>query len=658
MHADARSLPRLGLVLALVIAAVLAMKANPALAAQPVVNSLSPTTGTTAGGTTVVITGTGFTGVTGAGGVTFGGTNAASYTVNNDSQITAVSPAHAAGTVDVVVTHPTDGNSGATGTANDFTYVAPPAPTVTAVSPNTCTTAGGTTITISGTNLTGATAVNFGAATATPTNVTATSLQAVCPAVATAGTVSVRVTTPGGTSADTAQDDFTYTVGVPTVTDLDPAGGPVSGGTTVTVTGTGFVNVTAVTFGGVPGTAINVTNSTTLTVVSPGHAAGTVDVLVVTAQGTSANTTADNFTYGTIPVITSVAPNTGPIAGGTSVVITGSGFTGATDVTFGGTDATSFTVDSATQITAVAPAHAAGTVDIVVTTPLGINTNTPADNFTYSAAPFITSISPTGGPTAGGTSVVITGTGFTGVTAVTFGGTAATSFTVNSNTQITAVAPARTAGTVDIVVTSPQGSSANTTADNYTYGSAPVITSISPSSGPTAGGTLITITGSGFTGATAVQFDGTNVTPTVVSDTQITVTSPPHANGVVSLRVVTPLGTSADTAADNFTYGTGTTTSFTLYFRWTLIVWSGKDGADVNAALKGQETPDNPATNDISGVVTAIFHYNNPQQKFEGYFPGSAGIPGANDFTTFQKGQPYWIAISQTGSLTWTVLAD
>ena len=114
----------------------------------------------------------------------------------------------------------------------------------------------------------------------------------------------------------------------------------------------------------------------------------------------------------------------------------------------------------------------------------------------------------------------------------------------------------------------------------------------------------------------------------------------------------------SDTSADNFTYGSGSTITFTLYFRWTLIVWNGKESQDIAGALKNLESPDNSATNDVSGIVTAIFHYNNPQQKFEGWFPGSANIPGANDFSAFKKGEAYWIAISSSGSTTWTTLGE
>ena len=86
-----------------------------------------------------------------------------------------------------------------------------------------------------------------------------------------------------------------------------------------------------------------------------------------------------------VPTVTNVSPSSGPVAGGTSVTLTGTNFTGATSVTFGGTAASSFTVNSATQITASAPAHAAGAADIVVTTSAGTNSNTASDDFTYIA---------------------------------------------------------------------------------------------------------------------------------------------------------------------------------------------------------------------------------------------------------------------------------
>ncbi len=151
------------------------------------------------------------------------------------------------------------------------------------------------------------------------------------------------------------------------------------------------------------------------------------------------------------------------------MTITGTGFTGATAVSFGATSAASFTVNSATSITAVSPAESAGTVDITVTTPNGTSATSANDQFTFVAAPTVTSLSPTSGPATGATSVTITGTGFTGATAVSFGATSAASFTVNSDTSITAVSPAHVAATVDVTVGTVGGTSAVSANDQFTF---------------------------------------------------------------------------------------------------------------------------------------------------------------------------------------------
>jgi len=182
-----------------------------------------------------------------------------------------------------------------------------------------------------------------------------------------------------------------------------------------------------------------------------------------------------NFGYvelAIVPGVSSISPASGPTTGGTPVTITGSGFTGATGVLFGSSAASSFTFVSDTQITAVSPAGT-GTVDVTVTDSFGTSLTNNSDQFTYNApppGPVISSISPTNGPAAGGTTVTITGTGFTGVTGVSFGSTLASSVTFVSDTQITAVSPAGTAtGTVDVTVTTPNGTSATGAADQFTY---------------------------------------------------------------------------------------------------------------------------------------------------------------------------------------------
>ena len=188
----------------------------------------------------------------------------------------------------------------------------------------------------------------------------------------------------------------------------------------MTITGTHLGTTTSVNFGGTAATALTVNSTTSVTVTTPSHVANPVDVVVNTRYGSA--TDANAFTYGTFPTVTSVSPNVGPPAGGTSVTITGTRFTGATAVDFGATPATSFTVNSDTSITAGSPAGSAGTVDITVTTPGGTSATAAADQFTYETPPVITSLSPATGLPAGGTSVTITGTGFTGATDVDFGG--------------------------------------------------------------------------------------------------------------------------------------------------------------------------------------------------------------------------------------------
>jgi hypothetical protein len=93
-----------------------------------------------------------------------------------------------------------------------------------------------------------------------------------------------------------------------------------------------------------------------------------VSVQVTTPGGSSADTGTDDYVYVPAPIITGLSPAIGLAAGGTPVVITGTGFDGAAAVSFGGTPATTYAVDSSTQITASAPAHAAGTVRVQVTT--------------------------------------------------------------------------------------------------------------------------------------------------------------------------------------------------------------------------------------------------------------------------------------------------
>ena len=509
--------------------------------ATPAVTGLSPTSGPAAGGTLVTITGTGFTG---ASLVDFGTNPATNLTVVSDTKITADSPA-GSGLVDVTVTTP--GGTSATSSADQFTYIA--APTVTALSPTSGPAGGDTLVTITGTNFTGASVVDFGPNAATNlTVVSATKITADSPAGT--GLVDVTVTTPGGTSATSSADQFTY-IAAPAVTALSPTSGPAGGDTLVTITGTNFTGASVVDFGTNAATNLTVVSSTKITADSPAGS-GVVNVTVTTPGGTSATSSADQFSYIATPAVTGLSPTSGPAAGGTLVTITGTGFTGASLVDFGTNPATNLTVVSDTKITADSPAGS-GLVDVTVTTPGGTSATSSADQFTYIAAPAVTALSPTSGPAGGDTLVTITGTNFTGASVVDFGPNAATNLTVVSATKITADSPAGT-GLVDVTVTTPGGTSATSSADQFTYIAAPAVTALSPTSGPAGGDTLVTITGTNFTGASVVDF-GTNAATnlTVVSSTKITADSP-AGSGVVDVTVTTPGGTSATSTADQFAY--------------------------------------------------------------------------------------------------------
>ncbi len=600
----------------------------------PVVTGVAPPTGVA--GTVVAITGTGFTGATV---VSFGGVPVFP-TVVSDTQVFATAPVHALGPVHVLVTAP--GGTSPAVAADQFTYVVG-GPVVISVSPLSGTT--GTTVVITGTGFAGATIVAFDGIPSLFVNSSSTQITAIAPAHVPAA-IHIVVTTPVGTSTAGPADVFTYVAGGPVVTTISPSSGVA--GTVVTIIGVGFTGATSVSFGTVL-VLPTVVSDTQIFATAPINLPGSVHVLVTTAAGTSIASAADLFTYpGAGPVVTAISPTSG--VAGTAVTITGVGFTGATSVSFGGVVAIP-TVLSDIQITVSAPVNPAGsTVHVLVTTPSGTSAAVPADLFTYlGGGVVVTSLSPTSG--GAGTVVTITGFGFTGATSVTFGGIGATP-TVSSDVQIVVVAPAGPVGAVHVIVVAPLGASAAGPADIFTYlGGGPVVTNVSPSSG--SAGTAVTITGSGFTGATSVTFGGVGVTPTVVSDTQILAVAPSGPSGTVDVLVITPSGTSAAVAADQFTYPAGAVV-YALSFRWSLIAWGGPDGMGIDVALRGQGGAAG-GVNDITSLVTAIFRWNAGAQVWLAYFPGATGVPGANDFAVFTQGGVYWIAIVGPAQVTWHV---
>lgn len=343
----------------------------------------------------------------------------------------------------------------------------------------------------------------------------------------------------------------------PTISNISPQTGHINGGTRVTITGANFLSGATVTFGGLPGVRVLVFNGTYLSVSTPAHAAGAVDVTITNPDGQSVTRTT-GFTYsGDPPTITSIDPQTGHVNGGTRVTISGTNFTSGASVSFGETVGTGVLVDTdGTNILVFTPTHAAGTVDVTVTNPDGESV-IRAYGFTYSdAPPTIANIDPQTGHVNGGTRVTISGANFTSGASVSFGETAGTGILVGTDgTNILVFTPPHTAGSVDVTVTNPDGESV-TRAYGFIYSDAPpTFTNIDPQTGDVYGGTAVTITGTNFTSGATVAFGETVGTGVLVgtNGTNIYAFTPAHAAGSVDVIVTNPDGKSV-TRTYGYTY--------------------------------------------------------------------------------------------------------
>ena len=254
-------------------------------------------------------------------------------------------------------------------------------PSATAASPLTGSAAGGTEVTIQGTNFAHSTGVLFGDTAAAEVRfVNAGVLVAITPAH-TAGTVPITLV---GSDAVQVPTDFSFIYQVApaeqvapfALSKVQPAKGPTSGGTKVTISGSNLESGMVVLFGGFLGTSVECNDSQTLSAVAPAQGAGTVDIAVRRGDGRT-EILSQAFTYQGAEV-SSVAPASGPVTGGTSVTLTGSGFEAGSAVLFGGVAGTSVKVLNSSTITVATPVHAAGSVDVTLVCPDGMKVNAAA----------------------------------------------------------------------------------------------------------------------------------------------------------------------------------------------------------------------------------------------------------------------------------------
>jgi hypothetical protein len=313
----------------------------------------------------------------------------------------------------------------------------------------------------------------------------------------------------------------------PVISSFNPKKG--GWGASVTLTGQGFTGTTEVDFNGVASTSFSVDSDTQITATVPtGATSGQIEVVGPDGSATSSG----SFTLA--PGIASFSPGNGLT--GSTAVISGNGFTGATRVSFGGAAATSFTVDSDIQISAVVPANAK-TGPISVKTPAG----TAVSSGNFAVLPALSGYSPASGFV--GSRVTLAGTGLFGATEVDFNGVPATPSNVHTGSLKAKVPPTATSGTIRVVT--PDGTA--------TIGSFTVLARVKSFS-PTNGGpgATVTISGSGFAGATGVQFNGVPAASfTLDSPTQITAVVPAGA-GTGPVTVTTADGSAV--SHSSFTY--------------------------------------------------------------------------------------------------------
>lgn len=527
--------------------------------------SITPSEGYTTGNELVTLTGKLFERTSQ---VYFGDTLASGFVYYSQDKIAVKTPAWTQEeTVDVKVVN-ADGTVSTLTQA--FNYVNPPGPkppTVASVSPSNGPLEGGTVVYIDGSDFVSGAKVVWGGTELNASFVNATRLKVVSPAWTAAEKISLTVVNPDQ-QAVVVPDAFTYDPPVPkpapTLKAVSPANGPLVGGTVIYVDG---MNIDAkaklyfVTGGQEVDLQASYVNSTRLKATTPaGSEPGPVDLKVVNPDEQSA-VLAGGFTYDEPPVypdpvITGISPNVGNMRGGYIVDIFGTDFQKDATVMFGSTPLTLAAYMGPTNVRIKVPASlTTGTVDVTLTNPDG-KSSTLVNAFTYQEdIPNITGITPNKGPMAGGTTVYIDGTYFAPGLSVSMNNSSI-SYTYVSSSRIKLTTPAAsTPGPVEIKITNPSGLSATTT---YTYEAppptpAPIITSVSPASGPVSGGTTIYIDGRNLVSGAKINFNGVEYATTYVNSTRVKFKVPAAASaGLVTFYLINPDGQQSGTL--NFEY--------------------------------------------------------------------------------------------------------
>ncbi len=510
--------------------------------------------------------------------VFFGESLAADVFVLNATRLVLLTPPRPPGVVDVRVVDPETGETALL--EGGFLYYSPVA--VSAVEPDRGALLGGERVTVHGAGFGAGSVVLFGQRAGLEVEVVDdATLTVTTPGDRLAGPVDVHVTNDLGVG--TLERGFRY-AGAPTVEAVVPPVGPLAGGTRVEVRGAGFEAPAAVLLGEAPLAEVEVLSPTRLRGVTTAVTAeGVRDVVVTTAEGTGA--LSNGFAYlsdasanGSLRLV-AVSPGTGDAAGGERVALVALGLdeAGETTVRFGANEAAVLAVDAAERLVVVETPRGEGRVAVTLTNG-GETASLPAA-WLYQPGLRVSSVTPAGGPQAGGTAITVRGAGFRSGLELRVGALPASQIRVVDDTTLTAVTPAGAAGLADLVVLQ-QGRVARLD-DAFAYAGPYALTLVDPARGAQAGGTEVVLVGSGFPEDARVRFGARYATHVeVISSARITCRTPPGALGTVP--VVVESAREGDRArADAFTYYDPTT-----QFGGT---WGGPVEGDVNVTVMDSE---------------------------------------------------------------------
>jgi hypothetical protein len=551
----------------------------------PVITSVSPDSGTVAGGNTVVITGTGFTtpngyGCWGCGSgygyVKFGNTYAGvrSYT---DTQITVVAPEKSTtGQVDITV-----GNAWSSISAsNSYTYTASPTPTITSLSSTSLSATGGSSITLTGTNFYGINAIYIGKSYVNFTVNSPTQILLNPGILGQIGLQDFSVVTRWATVTKNQYVTVTAPV-APTITSVSPNSGPATGGTQITIRGKNFTPVydytcwgclgyNYVTIGGNFAKVTSYTDTEIVATIPQGSVVGIVDVAVSTSWTQTKFVGGFTYTAPPQPTISSVSPSSGSITGGTVVTLTGTGLLASKySIRVGNNWSYGIPVDDTSLTFKVPVGSTTGLQDITLMNQWSTTTLPGAYTYTLAAAPVISGVSPTNGTALGGFEITVTGSGLNSLYGYStdcisclgfntlFVGETPVTVTRYSDTELVATVPQiKQVGNISVSIRNSWTTVTSPAAIQLTKPADVQLISLSPINVDAAGGYAITLNGAHMSIVSSIFIGDSQVKFAVISENQIIAYSPySPTNSSVSVRISSLWSSSLLANALTFTGG-------------------------------------------------------------------------------------------------------